>query len=62
VVSVRSFKEGAVSLIECESLTVIGDVYFETTVKITGNVVITNRGRSRAVIKKGSVIDRDINF
>jgi len=56
------FKEGAISLIECESLTVIGDVYFETTVKITGNVVITNRGRSRAVIKKGSVIDRDINF
>jgi len=56
------FKEGAISLIECESLTVIGDVYFEKDVKITGNVVITNRGRSRAVIKKGSVIDGDINF
>jgi len=56
------FKEGAVSLIECESLTVIGDVYFEKNVKITGNVVITNRGRSRAVIKKGSVIEGDINF
>ena len=49
-------------MIECESLTVIGDVYFEKNVKITGNVVITNRGRSRAVIKKGSVIEGDINF
>ncbi|MFO7666561.1 MAG: UTP--glucose-1-phosphate uridylyltransferase [Desulfobacterales bacterium] len=56
------FKEGAISLIECESLTVIGDVYFEKNVRITGNVVITNRGRSRAVIKKGSVIEGDINF
>jgi UTP--glucose-1-phosphate uridylyltransferase len=56
------FKEGAVSLIDCESLTVIGDVYFEKDVKITGNVVITNRGRSRAVIKKGSVIDGDTTF
>ena len=56
------FKEGAISLIECESLTVIGDVYFEKNVRIRGNVVITNRGRSRAVIKKGSVIDGDINL
>ncbi len=56
------FNEGAVSLIECESLTVIGDVYFEKNIKITGNAVITNRGRSRAVIKKGSVIEGDINF
>ncbi len=56
------FKEGPVSLVECEFLQVIGDVYFEKNVKITGNVVITNRGRSRAVIKKGSVIDGDITF
>jgi UTP--glucose-1-phosphate uridylyltransferase len=56
------FKEGPVSLIECESLTVNGDVYFEKNVKVKGNVVINNRGRSKAVIKKGSVIDRDINF
>ena len=56
------FKEGAISLIECESLTVIGDVYFEKNVRIRGNVVITNRGRARAVIKKDSVIDEDINL
>lgn len=56
------FKEGVVSLIECESVTVNGDVYFEKNVKLKGNVVITNRGSSRAVIKKDSVIDRDINF
>ncbi|MBU0545441.1 MAG: UTP--glucose-1-phosphate uridylyltransferase [Proteobacteria bacterium] len=56
------FKEGPVSLVECEFLQIIGDVYFEKNVKITGNVVISNRGRSRAVIKKGSEIEGDINF
>ena len=56
------FKESSLSLIECESMTVIGDVYFEKNIKIKGNVVITNRGRSRAVIKKGSVIEGDTNF
>jgi UTP--glucose-1-phosphate uridylyltransferase len=56
------FKEGPVSLIECESLVVNGNVFFEKNVKVKGAVVITNRGRSKAVIKRGSVIDRDINF
>lgn len=56
------FKEGALSLVDCESLTVNGNVYFEKDVKVVGSVTITNRGSSKAVIKKGSIIDGDINF
>jgi UDP-N-acetylglucosamine pyrophosphorylase len=50
------------SLIECESLTVTGDVFFEGNVTIKGRSVITNSHKSRAVIKEGTVIDKDLKL
>jgi UTP--glucose-1-phosphate uridylyltransferase len=54
------FAEGIPSLIDCESLTIDGDVRFEKNVTIKGKVVIKNSGESQMVIKKGSVIDKDV--
>ncbi len=54
------FAEGIPSLIDCESLTIDGDVRFEKNVTIKGEVVIKNIGKSQAVIKEGSVIDKDV--
>jgi UTP--glucose-1-phosphate uridylyltransferase len=58
----RRFKEGLPSLVDCESLSIEGDVYFESGVTIKDRVSIKNSQRSRASIKKGTVIDRDIIF
>ena len=54
------FAEGIPSLIDCESLTIDGDVRFEKNVTIKGEVVIINIGKSQMVIKEGSVIDKDV--
>ena len=48
------------SLIDCESLTIKGDVFFEKNVTIKGRVAITNSGKSPATIKAGTVIDSDL--
>lgn len=56
------FKEGVPSLVECESLTIIGDVFFEKDVKIAGNIIIKNTGNARAVISKNSLINKNITF
>jgi len=56
----KRFATGVPSLVDCESLTIIGDIFFEGNVKIKGNVVINNRSGSRAVIKEGTVIEGDI--
>jgi UTP--glucose-1-phosphate uridylyltransferase len=58
----KRFANGIPSLIDCNSLKIIGDVFFEGNVKIKGNVVINNRSGSQAVIKEGTVIEKDINF
>ena len=58
----KRFANGIPSLINCKSLKIIGDVFFEGNVKIKGNVVITNRSGSQGVIKEGMVIERDIEF
>ncbi len=50
------FGAGAPSLAECESLTIEGDVRFEGSVKLIGNVVIKNTGKSQLLIKEGTVI------
>jgi len=57
----KRFANGIPSLVDCESLTIIGDVSFEANVKIRGDVVINNRGGSQAIIKEGAVIEEDIN-
>ncbi len=56
----KRFANGIPSLVDCESLTIIGDVFFEANVKIKGNVVINNSGGSQAVIKEGTVVEGDI--
>ncbi|MBU4289214.1 MAG: UTP--glucose-1-phosphate uridylyltransferase, partial [Proteobacteria bacterium] len=58
----KRFANGIPSLIDCESLKIIGNVLFEGDVKIKGNVVINNSSGSQAVIKEGTVIEGDINF
>jgi UTP--glucose-1-phosphate uridylyltransferase len=56
------FKHGLPSLVECESLSIEGNVYFEDKIVIKGRVSIKNRLKSPAVIKKGAVIDQDLVF
>ena len=56
------FRQGIPSLIDCESLTVRGDVRFESEVRIAGRVAITNTGPNQAVVSKGSIVDKDLNF
>ena len=56
------FQEGLPSLVDCESLLIEGDVYFEGDVTIKDNVSIKNSQDSPAIIKKGTVINRDIIF
>jgi hypothetical protein len=46
--------------VDCESLTVEGDVRFEKNVIIKGAVTIKNSSPSQAVIKAGTVIDQDL--
>lgn len=56
------FIDGVPSLIHCESLTIEGDVRFESNITIKGKVALKNSGKSQAVIKKGTVIDNDLVF
>jgi UTP--glucose-1-phosphate uridylyltransferase len=56
------FKHGLPSLVDCESLSIEGDVYFEDNIIIKGRISIKNRLKSPAVIKKGTVIDGDLAF
>lgn len=56
----RVLVDGVPSLIDCESLTIKGDVFFEKNVIIKGRVAITNSGKSSATIKAGTVIDSDL--
>jgi UTP--glucose-1-phosphate uridylyltransferase len=54
------FKEGEPSLLECDALSINGDVRFERGVIIRGSVTITHTGAGPAVVKAGTVIDRDL--
>lgn len=56
------FSNGTPSLTKCESLTIKGDVRFESNVTIKGRIVITNKGKTQAVIKEGSVVDKNLIF
>ena len=56
------FASGIPSLVDCESLTIIGDVFFEKNVKTKGNVVINNRSGSQAVIKEDTLIEGDLDL
>jgi UTP--glucose-1-phosphate uridylyltransferase len=56
------FSDGVPSLTDCESLTIKGDVRFESDVAVKGKVVIENNGKTQAVIRKGSVIEKNLIF
>ena len=58
----KRFKQGLPSLVDCESLSIEGDVYFEENVIIKDRVSIKNSRISPAVIKKGTIIDKDLIF
>ena len=58
----RRFPDGVPSLVECCALSVEGDVLFEKDVKIKGAVTIKNTQPHQAVIKAGTVIDRDLTL
>jgi len=50
------FPEGVPDLIDCEQLTISGDVKFAANVKLIGNVVINNTSDKQLFIEKNSVI------
>jgi len=56
------FANGVPSLVDCDSLTIEGDVKFEKDVIIKGSVVIKNTQQSQAVVKDGTIIDVDLVF
>ena len=56
------FRNGVPSLVDCESLTIDGDVFFEKDVIIKGEVVIKNPGPTCALIARGTVIDDNISY
>ncbi len=58
----RFLIDGVPSLVDCESLTIKGDVCFEKDVIIKGKVMIMNTGKSQAVIQKGTVIDSNLTL
>lgn len=58
----KRFSRGVPSLTNCESLTIKGDVRFESNVAIKGKIVITNKGKTQAVIKEGIVVEKDLIF
>jgi UTP--glucose-1-phosphate uridylyltransferase len=58
----KRFAKGIPSLVDCDSLTIEGDVLFEKDVKIKGEVKIKNTKQLQAVIQKGTVIDQDLHL
>ena len=56
------FKQGVPSLVNCESLEIQGDVFFEDNVVIKGRVIIRNNTDAPMVIKQGSVIEDNTRF
>jgi UTP--glucose-1-phosphate uridylyltransferase len=58
----QRFKEGLPSLVDCDSLSIEGDVYFESGVVIQGGVSIKNTQNAPAIVKKGTLINSDLIF
>ncbi len=52
------FPDGVPDLLECQKLTILGDVKFEANVKVIGEVVISNESdEQQLIIKSGSILD-----
>ena len=58
----KRFGSNIPSLVDCGALTIKGDVRFEENVTIKGSVIIKNQQKTPAVVKAGTVIDRDLTF
>jgi UTP--glucose-1-phosphate uridylyltransferase len=58
----RRFPDGVPSLLGCESLSISGDVTFESEVTINGSVAISNTRNVPAVVPGGTLIEKDISF
>lgn len=56
------FPDGVPSLVGCESLSVFGDVTFESNVTVNGSITITNTQKIPAVVPEGSLIEKNISF
>jgi len=56
------FIHGAPSLVDCESLSIKGNVYFGKGIVVKGNVNIVNQSAREANIPDGTVITRDLLF
>ncbi len=54
--------QGLPSLVDCESLEIVGDVAFESDVVIQGRVSIKNTQNTNATVKKGTLINQDLLF
>jgi len=52
------FPQGAPDLLNCKSLTITGDVKFESDVKLIGDVVINNNANQQMVIEAGTILKR----
>lgn len=51
------FPQGAPDLLECKSLTITGDVKFESDVKLIGDVVISNDSDQQMIIESGTILE-----
>jgi UTP--glucose-1-phosphate uridylyltransferase len=58
----KRFPDGVPSLAECNFLKIEGDIRFESSVIVRGSVCIKNTQPTQAVIRQGTVIDRDLEF
>jgi UTP--glucose-1-phosphate uridylyltransferase len=56
------FIHGAPSLVDCESLSVKGNVYFGKGIVVKGNVNIVNQSTRKAYIPDGTIITRDLFY
>ncbi|MCH9698228.1 MAG: UTP--glucose-1-phosphate uridylyltransferase [Gammaproteobacteria bacterium] len=56
------FPHGPPNLLDCQQLTIIGDVLFEANVTISGDVTISNQTSQQHVITKDTVIEQSIQF
>lgn len=58
----KRFSQGPPSLVDCDALTIEGDVRFEKGVVIKGTITITNKNPTQAVIPSGTIIDKDLSL
>jgi UTP--glucose-1-phosphate uridylyltransferase len=58
----KRFPYGPPSLLNCESLTVRGDVYFGNQIALKGNVVIQNSGKMPVTVPDETVIEGAISL